>query len=413
MGVLQELVIEARECMCTAGLTETYIVRLGRVWKSLGEWLEANGLEYTPELADRFLAEEYGLTSENKSEWRAMDKERSRAIIVLRDRYEREPYHRADVGVYRKAFDEAHDSILTDFLDDLSKVRTQTTVNAYVFTLNKLSPFLAGRGVGDLRTLHARDMARFVEELAESGVSQHTVYSSVSRLRRLVAWLADQGYVGDELVEAVPRAKTPQSKLPDTYTDEEIGRMVDAIDTASPVGKRDLVACLLAARLGMRSSDIVGLKLENLRWRTNTIEFASRKTGRRTVLPLTNEIGEAIIDYLANGRPVSDSTNVLLRHTKPHTGMRPGRVHRIVTDALNDAGIAFGGRRHGPHALRASLATGMMASGVPLPTISATLSHANEDTTRIYLKVDVERLRACALEVPPLVNTWWMGAGRV
>lgn len=413
MGVLQQLVSEAQECMRTAGLTETYIVRLGRVWKSLGGWLEANGLEYTPELADRFLAEEYGMTPETKSEWKAMDKERSRAIIVLRDRYEREPYHRTDVGVYRKAFDEAHDEVLTEFLDDLSKVRTQTTVNAYVFTLNKLSPFLAGRGVRDLRELRARDMARFVENLAESGVSQHTVYSSVSRLRRLVAWLADQGYVDPALLDSVPHAKTPQAKLPDTYTDDEIGSMVAAVDTASPVGKRDLVACLLAARLGMRASDIAGLRLDNLRWRTNTIEFPSKKTGQRTVLPLTNEIGEAIIDYLANGRPESDSPNVLLRHVKPNTAMRPGWVHRIVTDALNDAGVAFGGRRHGPHALRASLATGMMASGVPLPVISATLSHANEDTTRVYLKVDVERLRACALEVPPLVNTWWMGAGCV
>ena len=102
------------------------------------------------------------------------------------------------------------------------------------------------------------------------------------------------------------------------------------------------------------------------------------------MLPLTNEIGEAIIGYLASGSPESDSPNVLLGHARPHTGMRPGRVYRIVTDALNDAGVAFSGRGRGPHALRASLATGMMASGVPQPTISATLSHANGDTTRIY-----------------------------
>ena len=413
MSVLQQLVSEAKECMRTAGLTETYIVRLGRVWKALGEWLEANGLEYTPEIADRFLFERYGISPETASGRRPMDKERSRAIVVLRDRYEKAPYHRDDVGVYRKAFDKSHDAVLTEFLDDLSKVRTQTTVNAYVFTLNKLSPFLAERGVGDLRDLSARDMARFVEAFSASGVSRHTVYSSVSRLRRLVAWLADEGYVDSGLLDGVPRAKTPQAKLPDTYTDEEVRRMVGAVETTSPVGKRDLVACLLAARLGMRASDIVSLELGDLRWRTNTIEFPSKKTGQRTVLPLTNEIGEAIIDYLSNGRPESGSTQVLLRHAKPYTAMRPAQVHHIVTAALNRAGIAFAGRRHGPHALRASLATGMMASGVPLPTISATLSHATEDTTRIYLRVDVEKLRSCSLEVPPLTNTWWRGVGAV
>ena len=413
MEVLQQLVAEAQECTRAAGLTEAYIVRLGRVWRSLGKWLESDGLECTPELAERFLAEEYGITPENRSDRKPMDKERSRAIVVLRDRYEEEPYHRTDVSVYRKAFHGGHDAVLTEFLDGLSKVRTQTTVNAYVFTLNRLSPVLAERGVSDLRSLSARDMARFVEALAGSGVSQHTVYSCVCRLRRLVAWLADEGYVDPALVESVPRAKTPPARLPDTYTDEEVGRMVAAVDSAGPVGKRDLVACLLAARLGMRASDISGLRLENLRWRSDTIEFPSKKTGQRTVLPLTNEIGEAIIDYLSNGRPESDSPNVLLRHTKPHTALRPAWIHHIITAALNSAGIALGGRRHGPHALRASLATGMMASGVPLPTISATLSHATEDTTRAYLRVDVERLRSCALEVPPLVNTWWRGVGAV
>ena len=411
MNVLQQLVSEARECMRTAGLTETYIVRLGRVWRSLGVWLDARGMEYTPEGAERFLREEYGITSEGASERRPMDKERSRAIAVLRDRYEKAPYSRPDGGIYRKKFEKCHEALLNDFLDRLSRVRTQTTVNAYVYTLNKLSPFLAERGVYDMRLLGAWDVVCFVDSLAESGVSQHTVYSCASRLRRLVAWLADEGLVDSALAEAVPRVKTPQAKLPDTYTDEEVERLVAAVDNSSPVGKRDLVACLLAARLGMRASDIAGLKLENLRWRTNTIEFSSRKTGQHTALPLTNEIGEAIIDYLANGRPDSDSPNVLLRHAKPYTGMRSDRVHPIVTKALNRAGIAFCGRKHGPHALRASLATGMMTSGVPLPTISAALSHASGDTTRAYLKVDVEKLRSCALGAPPLTNTWWRGAG--
>lgn len=128
MEVLQQLVAEAQECMRAAGLTEAHIVRLGRVWRSLGKWLESDGLEYTPELAERFLAEEYGITPENRSDRKPMDKERSRAIVVLRDRYEEEPYHRTDVSVYRKAFHGGHDAVLTEFLDGLSKVRTQTTV---------------------------------------------------------------------------------------------------------------------------------------------------------------------------------------------------------------------------------------------------------------------------------------------
>jgi len=102
---------------------------------------------------------------------------------------------------------------------------------------------------------------------------------------------------------------------------------------------------------------------------------------------------------------------VLLRHEKPNARIRPALVHTIVSNALNRAGIARDGRRRGPHALRASLATRMMRNNVPMPVISEALSHVYSDSTRLYLKVDIDRLRSCALEVDPLVNTWWKVRG--
>ena len=250
-----------------------------------------------------------------------------------------------------------------------------------------------------------------MEETAASGVDQQTVYAATCRLRRFCKWLCAEGYIDAVVAGSAPKAKPSQKKIPDVYTDEEIAAMLRAIDTANPTGKRNLVACLLAARIGMRASDIVNLEFGNLCWKRNTIEFATAKTGQATVLPLTNEIGGAIIDYAKNGRPTTDARNVLVSHGKPHARMRPALVHAIVGNALNAAGIARDGRRRGPHALRASVATGMMAADVPLPVISAALSHSENDTTRIYLKVDIEKLRSCALEVRPLVNTWWKKDG--
>lgn len=90
--------------------------------------------------------------------------------------------------------------------------------------------------------------------------------------------------------------------------------------------------------------------------------------------------------------------------------LKPASLHTIVTKAFHDSGIVINpGRRHGPHALRASLATAMLEENIPLPVISETLSHSTTDTTKIYLKVDIHHLRPLALEVPDLAGVWMGG----
>jgi site-specific recombinase XerD len=86
-------------------------------------------------------------------------------------------------------------------------------------------------------------------------------------------------------------------------------------------------------------------------------------------------------------------------------------MHKMVTAAIRKAGVVIPcGKRHGPHALRASLASSMLRNNVPLPIISETLSHSSTDTTRVYLKVDIDNLRCLALDVPLLSGIWMGGA---
>ena len=170
---------------------------------------------------------------------------------------------------------------------------------------------------------------------------------------------------------------------------------------------------LMAAQLGMRASDICGLKFENLHWEKSTVEFVTQKTGKATVLPLTADVGNAIIKYLKEVRPASSDSHVFLRMQAPYTKLNPAALHSIVTKAFRDADIVVNpGRRHGPHSLRASLATSMLKNETPLPVISEALSHSTTDTTKIYLKVDMHHLRPLALDVPDLTGVW-MGGVRV
>ena len=128
------------------------------------------------------------------------------------------------------------------------------------------------------------------------------------------------------------------------------------------------------------------------------------------MLPLPADVGNAIIKYLKCVRPNIDGEYVFLRMQTPPSVLKPAVLHAIVTKAFRNAGIITNpGRRHGPHALRTSLATAMLKENVPLPVISETLSHSTTDATRIYLKVDIPSLRRLALEVPGLEGVWMGG----
>ena len=168
---------------------------------------------------------------------------------------------------------------------------------------------------------------------------------------------------------------------------------------------------MLAVCLGMRSSDICNLQFANLYWDRNTIEFSTIKTGKHTVLPLTPELGNAIIHYLQKVRPNVNIPQLFIRFQAPFGPLKPAILHTIVTEAFHNAGIVIpAGKRHGPHALRASLAGEMLKKDVPLPIISEVLSHSNINTTKTYLKVDLPHLRVLALDVPGLEGVWMGGA---
>jgi len=167
---------------------------------------------------------------------------------------------------------------------------------------------------------------------------------------------------------------------------------------------------LLAARLGLRASDICGLKFENIHWETNTLLLVQKKTKEKIELPLLVEIGNAIIDYLKYGRPISDLPYIFIRAGQPYDRLEEPTLHSIVSFYLRRAGINnIDEKKHGPHALRHSLAGFLLEKKTPLPVISEVLGHTNTESTKTYLRIDLESLRQCALEVSPLNSPYYRG----
>ena len=189
------------------------------------------------------------------------------------------------------------------------------------------------------------------------------------------------------------KAKIPLSELIQTVTT----RMLDSIDRANQIGKRDYAILLMVTQLGLRDSDIQNLKFENLLWKECRIRLIQTKTKRHLELPLNEEIGCAIIDYLKYGRPKQDKSDyVFIRHRAPYG--KCGNYYHIMKSRLSKAGVPFDrDKSHGLHTLRHTLATRLLEQDIPVQTISEILGHARVDSTKAYLQIDIEGLRKCAM----------------
>lgn len=184
------------------------------------------------------------------------------------------------------------------------------------------------------------------------------------------------------------------------------------IDRESATGKRDFAMILATARLGLRISDLRHLELADLDWRAKQITIVQHKTGRPLSLPLLDDVGWAIIDYVRGGRPETDCRKVFVKHRHPFDAFGCGSsiASRLPRHAAR-VGIEFGPDEVcGMHSLRGALAVAMIGNGAPMPVVSAVLGHASSDTTQAYyLRFDTERLRRCALDVEDVTER--AGAG--
>jgi site-specific recombinase XerD len=278
--------------------------------------------------------------------------------------------------------------------------------------LGRFQKYLDAAGRTDLSELSQADILGFIKVLSYS--TKATIHCTLCSLRGFLRYLAGETICAVDWSYLVPKDNyRKEAKLPTTYTKEEIERMLSAVDRGNPKGKRDYAMLLLACRLGLRASDICGVTFDHLLWQENLIVLMQEKTKKRIELPLLAEVGNAIIDYLKYGRPVSQLPYVFLHAGNGYRRLQEPTLHSIVCFYLRRAGIAnVEKKKHGPHALRHSLAGFLLQKKTPLPVISEVLGHSSTETTKTYLRIDMEHLRLCALEVPPVQENYYRERGR-
>jgi site-specific recombinase XerD len=254
--------------------------------------------------------------------------------------------------------------------------------------------------------LGVRDVSGFL--LRQHGLRRKTVAGLRSALADFLAFLASTGRAPQGLAGRLPPHRHLRHESePHLWTAEEIRRVLTVIDRQSAVGKRDYAMILLTARLGLRVCDLRQLGLGDLDWRAKTLTVVQCKTGRPLRLPLLDDVGWAVIDYVRHGRPETACAKVFIKHCHPFGafGGSSSVACRLSRYAARARIELPPGQVCGMHSLRGALAVAMIGNGAPMPVISAVLGHASTDTTQAYyLRFDVERLRCCALDVEDVLD---------
>lgn len=264
----------------------------------------------------------------------------------------------------------------------------RATVRTYVGVARQ---FLSARGgnAEAISSLTATDVTAFVVGEARR-CSIGTAKLAVTALRSLLRYLYLQGALSVDLAAAVPAvAGYRLSGLPKALQPEEVEQLLQSVDRNTPNGRRDYAVLLLLTRLGLRRGEVANLQLDDLHWARGEITVHG-KGNRRETLPLPEDVGQAVADYLRWGRPASPCRSLLLTTRAPYREVAPCTVTGIVNRTAETAGL--GGL--GAHALRHTAATRMLSRGASLPEIAQVLRHRSLGTTAIYAKVDREALRS-------------------
>jgi len=232
------------------------------------------------------------------------------------------------------------------------------------------------------------------------GMGQAARRSLQSAVRTFVRFCLARGYIHQPLDWAVPTLRTYRlSSVPRGLGEEQSQKILQAVDRSSPVGLRDYAILLLLHTYGVRSGQVRALRLDDIHWSENLIVFRAMKNGKDTRLPLTEAVGEALLEYLQQARPACAWAQVFITSRAPYRPLRrSGTVYQIVRHYIHKAGIQTPCR--GAHAFRHGFATRMLRQGHSLKAIADVLGHRHLSTTFLYTKVDFNRLEEVALEWP-------------
>lgn len=284
------------------------------------------------------------------------------------------------------------------YLQRERRLAPATVFNYLVFARRFLAHCFTD-GALRLDGLRAADVVGFVQ--GEAARLHHPKRSKLmtSALRSFLQYARYRDLIRFDLRSSVPTvASWSMASLPRALSSDEVQRLLAHCDRHTALGRRNWAILLLLARLGLRAGEVVGLTFEDLDWEAGELRIRA-SGGNSDRLPIPQDVGAALTEYLRYARPACTCQQVFVRMRAPHRGFASSvAICSIVRRALDRAGL--NPAHKGAHLLRHSVATHMLRQGASLAEIGELLRHRSQQTTMIYAKVDLDMLRPLALPWP-------------
>ena len=222
--------------------------------------------------------------------------------------------------------------------------------------------------------------------------------SCIPAIRSFLAFLHYKGLTVEALQTAIPETSAPRRAIRHGFSPKELEQLLSAPDRTTTTGKRDYAMMLLAVQTGLRVVDISGLTFQSIDWHRSEFHVIQHKTGRALSLPMEPEVGNALVDYILNGRPACEESFVFLSKDPPYRKLHNRSASSIVSRYVRRCGFDRETiPRRGFHSFRRSFGARLLQSEIPLEMLSELLGHSNMDSSKLYVAVDEVGLRSCAI----------------
>ena len=398
---LIELIHDLEQEMLRLGYTEGTMNFYRRRWLMLLRFAQEKGENYYSErLGIDFVEKQFRILEKDLNRTLSQSDTQELRIIRMIGNFQ---LHNTVLRRYYK-----HKEILTDpYFIEISRLfkhyctekdYSKVTTDHYVKQSERFMDYLVSHSIFDCKKINLTMINNYIKTLA--GYTYKTVEQNICSIRAFLRFLFETKRVHTDLAAKTPMVQArKQTRIPSVWTADEIKKLIAAIDKGSPKGKRDYAIILLACCLGLRCTDIKNLKLENFRWEEKMLVFIQSKTRKTLSLPLTPEVGWAVINYLKYGRPKIDSPYIFVKHMAPFGPFsEDNHLYKLIKGYMELAHLPTLKKKRGMHSLRHTMASMLLEKDTPLSTISDILGHVDTDSTAVYLKVDIKKLKECALE---------------
>ena len=371
-----------------------------RIWNKFIYWKSTNSFVYNEKDYIDFLLDYYKFdvnSYTNKSRSLYQQLMRSKRILDDFDTYKIFMQKRSLPSSLYSDYPSNWNVVLDNYLDYLKNVRQNSNNSIIIkkrYLINLLSYFYKN-GLNELDNFSKTFVVDFINKTIDKGnISKRRNFYV---LRDFLNYLFIEDIILEDLSCYIPKIKKSRKrKLPTYLKTENIEQLLESIPKERKIDIRNYTIILIAARLGLRISDILNIKLKDIDWKNYKLNIIQPKTNNLNILPLSKEVGWAIINYIKNSRPKCNNEYLFVKMKYPFEKMEQFNNFNKYFEKCNlEENI-----KKGIHNLRHSFATNMLDNDIPIHIISSVLGHSDINTTSsTYIKIDTKNLKKVCLEV--------------